>query len=64
MKDSKVNTVNYNKCVQNERQQGKHSELHWIELTSVCKMKDRKVNTVNFNKCVQNERQKGKHSEL
>ena len=22
MKDSKVNTVNYNKCVQNERQQG------------------------------------------
>ena len=30
MKDSKVNkvnTVNYNKCVQNERQQGKHSEL-------------------------------------
>ena len=23
MKDSKVNTVNYNKCVQNERQQGK-----------------------------------------
>ena len=23
----KVNTVNYNKCVQNERQQGKHSEL-------------------------------------
>ena len=24
MKDSKVNTVNYNKCVQNERQQGKH----------------------------------------
>ena len=27
MKDSKVNTVNYNKCVQNERQKGKHSEL-------------------------------------
>ena len=27
MKDSKVNTVNYNKCVQNERQQGKHCEL-------------------------------------
>ena len=30
MKHSKVNTVNYNKCVQNERQQGKqgkHSEL-------------------------------------
>ena len=25
--ESKVNTVNYNKCVQNERQQGKHSEL-------------------------------------
>ena len=58
MKDSKVNTVNYNKCVQNERQQGKHS------VTSVCKMKDRKVNTVNCNKCVQNERQQGKHSEL
>ena len=59
MKDSKVNTVNYNKCVQNERQQDKH----WI-LTSVCKMKDRKLNTVNFNKCVQNERQQGKHCEL
>ena len=28
MKDSKVNTVNYNKCVQNERQQGKHS-VNW-----------------------------------
>ena len=27
MKDRKVNTVNCNKCVQNERQQGKHSEL-------------------------------------
>ena len=60
MKDSKVNTVNYNKCVQNERQKGKHK---WI-LTSVYKMKDSKVNTVNYNKCVQNERQQGKHSEL
>ena len=59
MKDSKVNTVNYNKCVQNERQQGKQ----WI-ITSVCKMKDSKVNTVNYNKCVQNERQQGKHCEL
>ena len=48
MKDSKVNTVNYNK---------------WI-ITSVYKMKDSKVNTVNYNKCVQNERQQGKHSEL
>ena len=59
MKDSKVNTVNCNKCVQNERQQGKH----WI-ITSVYKMKDSKVNTVNCNKCVQNERQQGKHTEL
>ena len=48
MKDSKVNTVNYNKCVQNERQQGKHTS---------------ELNTLN-NKCVQNERQQGKHSEL
>ena len=56
MKHSKVNTVNYNKCVQNETQQGKH----WI-ITSVYKVKHSKVNTVNYNKCVQNERQQGKH---
>ena len=65
MKDSKVNTVNCNKCVQNERQQGKPtSKMKDSKVTSVCKMKDSKVNTVNYNKCVQNERQQGKHSEL
>ena len=63
MKDSKVNTVNYNKCVQNERQNFNKVKTQWI-LTSVYKMKDSKVNTVNYNKCVQNERQQGKHSEL
>ena len=36
MKDSKVNTVNCNKCVQNERQQGKH----WI-ITSKCVQNER-----------------------